>query len=181
MLELAPMQLCDEATPNCERCADDGAPCQYDAGPVSTYGINEEEDLRFKLQAKSNECQEALFLLRIFRHGSEEHAAALLARLRIGHDVSAIIDSLKETLGLQSSTPTQRQTAESDKNAETANSRSWENRIANSPWSESNQARTPVTATAPEEQPQSNRPRAIMPSNSDGEDSSTPNGDGGFP
>lgn len=95
VMELAPMQMCNESAPSCERCSDAGVACKYDTGSVNTYGINEQEDLRYRLECRSREYQEAVFLLRVFRHGSDQDAAALLARLRVGHDVGTILESLR--------------------------------------------------------------------------------------
>ena len=103
LLELQPQHICDEKVPSCERCAAEGLMCQYDAGAVNTHGVDAEQDLRYRLEAKEREYQESMFLLRIFRHGSEEDAQALLARLRIGHDVGEIIGSLRGTAGQSAS------------------------------------------------------------------------------
>ncbi|TKA72484.1 hypothetical protein B0A55_06694 [Friedmanniomyces simplex] len=94
-LELAPMPLCNEAVAGCEGCSKAGLACKYDAGALNTSGRNEQEDLRYRLECRTREYQESVFLLRVFRHGSEQDAAALLARLRVGQDVETILESLR--------------------------------------------------------------------------------------
>ncbi|KAK1059946.1 hypothetical protein LTR74_012263 [Friedmanniomyces endolithicus] len=100
-MELVPMPICNQQEGTCERCLDAGLKCEYGAGTVNTSGRNEQEDLRYQLECSTREYQESVFLLRVFRHGSEHDAATLLARMRDGQDVETILTSLRGDPGPQ--------------------------------------------------------------------------------
>jgi len=100
-MELVPMPICDQQEGTCERCLDAGLKCEYGAGTVNTSGRNEQEDERYQLECSTREYQESVFLLRVFRHGSEHDAATLLARMRDGQDVETILKSLRGDPGPQ--------------------------------------------------------------------------------
>jgi hypothetical protein len=100
-LELAAMQQCDCVRPTCAQCRTDNAECVYDNAQASTYGADEKEDLRYQLDCRTREYRELVFLLRLFRFGSDQDATALLARIRIGDDVESIVQSLRGSIHVQ--------------------------------------------------------------------------------
>jgi hypothetical protein len=94
-LELATVPLCDCNRPTCTRCQLDNAACAYENAAVGTYGADDIADLKYQLECQTREYRELIFLLRLFRFGSDQDATALLARIRIGDNVETIVESLR--------------------------------------------------------------------------------------
>ncbi|KAF2164524.1 hypothetical protein M409DRAFT_56366 [Zasmidium cellare ATCC 36951] len=72
---------CSGQRPSCTRCTTRGQKCSYE---VAKEGLTKREFFRDKHQEQQKELKAALTILEILREGSDQEAAATLARLRTG-------------------------------------------------------------------------------------------------
>lgn len=77
--------------PACERCISGHNVCNYDM----EEGMTRQEYLRSQLSDQANEMAQLETILYAMRHGTDEEATEVLARLRLGESVAQLCSMLR--------------------------------------------------------------------------------------
>jgi hypothetical protein len=80
---------CFGERPACTRCVRKDEICIYDAAE----GVSRQQDLRIRLQSVEAELGQTRGFIHNLQHSSDEDAAALLTRLRLGEDVAKLANT----------------------------------------------------------------------------------------
>ncbi|KAK1912023.1 hypothetical protein P3342_012506 [Pyrenophora teres f. teres] len=85
---------CDGTRPRCNRCNDNDLTCQYDVAE----GVSRAERMKImKRDSITGELDDLKRIITSLRSGTDDHAAAVLARLRLGESPEDVAKSLPMT------------------------------------------------------------------------------------
>ncbi|KAK3679399.1 hypothetical protein LTR78_000960 [Recurvomyces mirabilis] len=82
---------CSGKHPSCARCEASNVTCVYD---VSDEGVTRTQNLQQKLEVKSRDYDRVMSVLQRLQSGTDNEAAGLLARLRLGESVEQVTEDM---------------------------------------------------------------------------------------
>ena len=93
---------CDGTRPRCNRCNDNDLTCQYDVAE----GVSRAERMKImKRDSITGELEDLKRIITSLRSGTDDQAAAVLARLRLGESPEDVAKSLPMTVSPASGQP----------------------------------------------------------------------------
>lgn len=89
---------CDGTRPRCNRCRDNGQKCEYDVAE----GVSRVDRIKIRrMDSRTSELEDLKRIVTSLRSGTDDHAAAILARLRLGEPPEDIAKTLLMTAPLE--------------------------------------------------------------------------------